>query len=136
MAKNAAVPRRTGPFQAENVTPARRALAENLRRIFAEREINSSAVAKKSGIAQRTIHDMLMGAHDPGLGKIDKVAQALGLHAWQLLHSAQEAKAIELVEVYMASTAEARAIIDFAVDAARRQVKESGGTYVGRRDFT
>ena len=64
---------------------ARQILAENLKRVFDARGLNSNKVGKFSGVPQRTIHDMLALAHDPALGNVDKLARALGLEAWQLL---------------------------------------------------
>lgn len=99
---------------------ARSQLSDNLRRIFDERGLSPAIVSRISGVAQRTIHDMLLAAHDPGLGKIEAVAAALGLQAWQLIHCASDARAAEITAIYSRAGTQGKAVIDFAADAALR----------------
>lgn len=110
---------------------ARTQLADNLRLIFEDRGLSPAMVSRLSGIAQRTIHDMLLAAHDPGVGKVDAVATALGLQAWQLLHSVTDARIAEITAIYVAANAQGKAVIDFAVDAALRM--NSNGSHRRRK---
>lgn len=69
---------------------SRKTLARNLMKIFAQRQLNSSRLArqikkKSDKVSQRGIHAMLNMDYDPGLGAVERVAKSLGLNTWELL---------------------------------------------------
>lgn len=70
---------------------ARETLARNLRKVMdGSADLRSqAALAKKSGVGQTTIGYMLKADSRVGAPRVDnveKVANAFGLEAWQLLH--------------------------------------------------
>jgi transcriptional regulator with XRE-family HTH domain len=60
------------------------AVAKNLRRLMDVNGLTQVQVAKRAGVSQRHISNVLNAAQEPGIEKINKIAQAFGLHGWQL----------------------------------------------------
>jgi transcriptional regulator with XRE-family HTH domain len=60
------------------------AVAKNLRRLMAMRGLTQPQLAKKAGVAQRTISNILSASNEPGIEKINKIARVFGLQGWQL----------------------------------------------------
>ena len=63
----------------------RDSLANNLRLLMAAREWNQVDLAKRSGVNQKTISNILNGRNTPTLDKLDLIASAFGLNAWHLI---------------------------------------------------
>lgn len=116
------MPRSTGPGRAEP-SEARKTLAANLAAIFEKSGLNSTKLEARAGISQRAIHDMLLLAHDPQLGRVDKVAAALGLKCWQLIHSPADAQTLEVLAVYNQASDEGRRLIYLAVRSAKEELE-------------
>src|SRR5688572_15822706 len=60
------------------------AVARNLRRLMDVNGLTQVQVAKRAGVSQRHISNVLNAAQEPGIEKINKIAQAFGLQGWQL----------------------------------------------------
>jgi transcriptional regulator with XRE-family HTH domain len=60
------------------------AVAKNLRRLMDAHKMTQPTLAKKAGVAQRTISNILNATNEPGIEKINKIARVFGLHGWQL----------------------------------------------------
>jgi transcriptional regulator with XRE-family HTH domain len=60
------------------------AVAKNLRRLMEMRGLTQPQLAKKAGVAQRTISNILSASNEPGIEKINKIARVFGLQGWQL----------------------------------------------------
>jgi len=60
------------------------AVAKNLRRLMEVYNLSQPQVAKKAGVSQRTVSNILNAANEPGIEKINKIARAFGLQGWQL----------------------------------------------------
>jgi transcriptional regulator with XRE-family HTH domain len=66
---------------------ALRTLSENLARLIAASgELDSQAkVATKAKVDQKTVNRIANMLNEPSLDKVEKIAKAFGLEAWQLL---------------------------------------------------
>jgi transcriptional regulator with XRE-family HTH domain len=60
------------------------AVARNLRALMEREELTQKQLAKKSGVSQRTISNVLSGSHEPGIEIVDQLARAFKLEGWQL----------------------------------------------------
>lgn len=60
-------------------------LAATLRAHLQARELSETEFAKKAGLAQKTVNNMLHGRHPAKLDSIEKAAVALGIGIWELL---------------------------------------------------
>lgn len=60
------------------------AVAKNLRRLMDVHGLTQAQVAKRAGVSQRHISNILNAVQEPGIEKINKIARAFGLHGWQL----------------------------------------------------
>lgn len=60
-------------------------LAANVRALMASRSWVQTDLAKASGVAQRTVSNILMGKHGTRLDVVDSIAKAFGLTAADLL---------------------------------------------------
>lgn len=71
-----------------NVPPSKKtttqALSDNLRMLMERTEMSQAELAKKSGVSQRTISNILAGTHEPGIEIVDKIARVFGLEGWKL----------------------------------------------------
>ncbi len=66
---------------------ARDALADNLSRLLKSKKMSQAVLSKKSGIAQRTISNMVRTTEtgSVSLSSIEAVSEALNIDAWSLL---------------------------------------------------
>ncbi|WP_435310663.1 helix-turn-helix domain-containing protein [Primorskyibacter sedentarius] len=69
--KNRAIPRAT--------------LARNLRYLLDREQLSEHQLAKRAGIAQKTVNNMLNQNGSPTLDNVDKVAAAFGLSMWHMI---------------------------------------------------
>lgn len=74
-------PAKTMPITKLTTTAA---LARNLRALMERETLTQQQLAKKSGISQRTISNVLNGSHEPGIETVDKLAGVFKLQGWQL----------------------------------------------------
>lgn len=65
---------------------ARKALAENVKKLMDDRGWNETQLEAKSGVAQRTINNLLKPERgiSPTWGTIEKIAKALDVEPWML----------------------------------------------------
>lgn len=63
----------------------RESLSINLRHLMATREWNQVQLAKRSGVNQKTISNILNGRNTPTLDILDQIAAAFGLNVWHLI---------------------------------------------------
>jgi transcriptional regulator with XRE-family HTH domain len=69
------------PYQKLTTTEA---VAKNLRRLMDVNGLTQVQVAKRAGVSQRHISNVLNAVSEPGIEKINKIARVFGLHGWQL----------------------------------------------------
>lgn len=60
-------------------------LAANLHRLAFERGLSLDAIARAAGIPLDRLHAILTGEFDPDLELVDRIAQALGVTASELI---------------------------------------------------
>jgi transcriptional regulator with XRE-family HTH domain len=60
------------------------AVAKNLQRLMELRGLTQPQLARRAGVAQRTISNILSARNEPGIEKINKIAKVFGLQGWQL----------------------------------------------------
>jgi transcriptional regulator with XRE-family HTH domain len=60
------------------------AVARNLRRLMEAHRLTQVDVAKKAGVSQRHISNVLNLVNEPGIDRVDKIAKVFGLKGWQL----------------------------------------------------
>jgi transcriptional regulator with XRE-family HTH domain len=60
------------------------AVGKNLKRLMEAYKLTQPQLAKKAGVAQRTISNILNATNEPGIEKINKIARVFGLQGWQL----------------------------------------------------
>lgn len=63
----------------------RETLARNLRHLMEMENLSEPALAKRSGVSQRTINNILRIEKAPTLDTVDKLAAAFGLNLWHLI---------------------------------------------------
>lgn len=66
-------------------TPPRKTLAQNLRALMTARGMKAPELARVSGVDAKTINNMLHARFEPRLDKVEAVASALNVTAWQLI---------------------------------------------------
>lgn len=66
-------------------TATKTVLARNLRYLMGDRGWDQVDLAKKSGVSQKTVSNILNEMKVPGLDTVDKLAGAFGLNLWQLI---------------------------------------------------
>lgn len=106
---------------AERVTP-RESLIRNLRYLMTKEGLSEEELAKKAGVAQKTINNMLNQKHSPKLETVEAVAHAFGLEGWHLIMPNLPSELIEsqtiaqLYENYRAASAKGRELIDLIAE--------------------
>jgi transcriptional regulator with XRE-family HTH domain len=60
------------------------AVARNLRTLMEREAMTQLKLAKKSGVSQRTISNVLTESHEPGVETVDQLAKVFKLEGWQL----------------------------------------------------
>jgi transcriptional regulator with XRE-family HTH domain len=102
-------------------------LAANLRALMLATfgRTSSPQVAKKSGVAQRTINNVEKGRFDPKLSTIDAIARVFGLEAYQLLCPVNEEKEfLRVAQAWQQADALGRELLAGAADTViRRHVR-------------
>ena len=66
------------------MTP-KESLARNLRYLMDQHQLSEAAVARRAGVSQRTVNNMLRQATSPSLDNVEMVAQSFGLNLWHLI---------------------------------------------------
>lgn len=66
-------------------TPPRQTLAANLRYLMDLEHLSETKLAKRSGVAQRTINDILNQKSSATLDTVQALAAAFGLNLWHLI---------------------------------------------------
>lgn len=116
----------------------RETLARNLAMLMEVREVNQTQLEKLSGVAQKTISNMLdpnrPGVSSHNVDKVEKVAAVFGLTAWQLLlpnlpkDIEKEADHVsDLVVAYMATPAKSREVILHTAGRERELLRQVMG---------
>jgi transcriptional regulator with XRE-family HTH domain len=65
--------------------PEHAALADALNYLMAKRHLRAEDLAKRSGVSQRNVYNILRCNHTPGLSMIAQLAIALDVQPWQLI---------------------------------------------------
>ncbi len=60
------------------------AVARNLRSLMEREGMTQLKLAKRSGVSQRTISNVLNESHEPGVETVDQLARVFKLKGWQL----------------------------------------------------
>jgi len=96
----------------------RTTLAKNLTSLMRRHHLTQAALAKKAGISQRTISNLLNpDSHSPTLESVDAAAAAFGLEGWHLIMPGllddldNGGRIAELVEAYVQSSPDGRDLI-------------------------
>jgi transcriptional regulator with XRE-family HTH domain len=107
--------------------PPRQRLAKNLRVLSAKHEMSGTKIGEKAGVDQKTVTEMMKASFDPRLSIVEKIANAFGMTAWQLLaydleeRPPDSANVVRLLEHYTnAEEAGRKAIMQVAEVAAEK----------------
>lgn len=120
------VPPIDSPAMANSIT--RDIAAKNIAMLMQRDGLTQMELAKRAGVSQKTISNMLnpgQGVNSPRLDNVTAVAQALGLELWQLLlpqipDDAREIRALStVVENYLFCSSEGRANISRVAELER-----------------
>lgn len=57
----------------------------NLKKIMDVYEVSQNEIAKRSGVAQKTINNIFNEIQSPNIVTVEKVAEAFGLETWHLI---------------------------------------------------
>jgi transcriptional regulator with XRE-family HTH domain len=68
-----------------NNKPTRESLARNIRYLMKRAEWSESELARRSGVSQKSINNILNLVHSPKLETVDAIAEAFGLTGWHLI---------------------------------------------------
>jgi DNA transposition AAA+ family ATPase len=60
------------------------ALAENVRSLMERDSLTQKQLAKRAGVSQRTISNVLNASHETGIETVDRIAAVWGLQGWEL----------------------------------------------------
>ncbi len=63
----------------------RQSLIRNLRYLMKREKLSEESLAKKAGVAQKTVNKILNGLSAPTLDTLDRIAGAFGLTSWHLI---------------------------------------------------
>lgn len=105
-------------------------LARNLRHLMRQNGLSEKALEKRSGVAQKTINNILNRVSSPTLDTVEKLAQSFGLTGWHLIMPSLpddlvSSQSIEkLYKSYLNSSAEGR---DHISRVAEREAHYGGG---------
>jgi transcriptional regulator with XRE-family HTH domain len=86
--------------------PLPKVIADNLRALMLKRGWSDGDLAAKAGVDKKTVNNMVNGRHATQTDKLELVAKAFGLHAWELLvegmgdAQAHDGKLENLIEAY------------------------------------
>jgi transcriptional regulator with XRE-family HTH domain len=99
-------------------TLPRETLARNLRYIMKIEKLSEEALAKKAGVSQKQINNILNRQHAATIDTLDKIAAAFGLTNWQLMlpnlpdDLISSPSIAKLYKSYINSSDEGRELID------------------------
>lgn len=102
-----------------------KAVGRNLAILMKWKSWNQSELSRRSGVSQRHISDVLSGQTDLTTEKVEKLALAFGLQAWQLLMPDITEELLTttdlriIVETYVSRPA-GRKLIDGAAEMVRK----------------
>ena len=65
--------------------PTKAILARNLRHLMKDRGWNQKETARRAGVDQKTISNILNQKKTPGLDVVESIATAFGLNLWHLI---------------------------------------------------
>ncbi len=97
-------------------SPGKR-FGENLKRLIEMQKIPVTRVAELAKITPKQVYNFMAAGHDARLKGLEKVANALGLSAWQMLavdlngDAPKNKQILELLELYNAADEAGRATI-------------------------
>lgn len=100
----------------------RQTLARNLRFLMKREQLSEEALEKRSGVAQKTINNILNEASAATLDTLDKIAGAFGLTAWHLIMPNLPDELIsspsmeKLYRSYVSASKEGRALIEHVAE--------------------
>jgi transcriptional regulator with XRE-family HTH domain len=100
----------------------RESLAKNVAMLLRIHNMGQSDLARKSGVNQKTISNIVHGKNAPNLDKVDAIAKAFGLDAWHLIlpnlpeEIANGGAIAQLVENFLASDSESRKYINHVAE--------------------
>ena len=63
----------------------RQTLIRNLRYLMDKYDYSGNAIAKKAGVSEKTVSNMLNDRHNVTLDSVQKVAEVFGLDSWHLI---------------------------------------------------
>lgn len=107
-------------------------LARNLRLLMDASDLSEERLAKKAGVAQKTINKMLNQTSEATLGTVEKIAAAFGATSWQLimpdlpLELLSSAKLERLYDHYIKSSREGRDYIDHVAERESQYHPQAG----------
>ncbi len=93
-------------------------IVKNLISLMAEFHIDKPELSKKSGVSPRMVSYILSGDRKPSIDVLDKLAEVLGISAWQLmipnLHAdlVKRGRLDKLIKSYASTTEDGREHID------------------------
>jgi transcriptional regulator with XRE-family HTH domain len=83
-------------------------------------------VARRSGIAQKTINNIQHSRHDPKLSSVEALARAFGLQPHQLLCPLSDRDFLTIAVAYNRTDSIGRQLLTFAAESAEKRIHDSG----------
>lgn len=105
----------------------RETLARNLRYLMDREHLSEQACAKRAGVSQKSVNNVLHHRTTTSLDIVDKLAAAFGLQGWHLILPNLPDELIgsnsiaQLYEAYSSATPEGRELIDHIAEREARR---------------
>jgi transcriptional regulator with XRE-family HTH domain len=97
---------------------AREQVRKEINRLFRASGMTETELAKKAGVSQKTVNNLLHDRHPPSLVTVEACAAALGVEIWQLFLSdetldqtASPQESLKLIHAYKTASTAGRDII-------------------------
>lgn len=105
--------------------PEPRAIGRNLATLMKWKGWNQTELARRSGVSQRHISDILKGLTDPTTEMVEKLAGAFAVQSWQMMMSditedLLTSTDLQIVVATYVSTPAGRRLIDGAAEMVRK----------------
>jgi len=115
-----------------NKPTTRQVVIANIRALMAAAEDSEHSLAKKAGMRQSTLNNMLSGRHNISIERAEMIAKVYGLDGWHLLlrdlpSDLRQSRTISaLVSSYIASSSEGRQHISRVAEREARYGEDTG----------
>jgi hypothetical protein len=97
-------------------------LSKKLTSLIENEGVTVVNLAKASGLGRRNIYDAINCDHATQLNSLDKIARALAVKAWTLLHPVTDSEVLKFITIFNSTDEVGKEIIRSAVAGAQRRI--------------